>query len=291
MAKQFYTLEEVCDLLGRDADTVKKMVRDGALREFRDQGKVYFKAEDVNKARGGAGARGSGDTGEIKLEPVEEELPSLSESGSGGTSIIGLEALGEPRGRNKQKEDTTVVPATGVGVFEDDEVEIDADPMAKTQITTGASDAVSLEGTGSGSGLLDLTREADDTSLGAELLDEIYPGEEEQAEAAPRAAVAPMPREEEPALEEAEGGEALEPVYVQVGDPLEGLFDGLLIGALLVLVLAGTVVSGLLQGSFPSYARMFSDSFLIFIGGVLLVVLLTTLVGWLIGRSASTRRA
>ena len=35
----------------------------------------------------------------------------------------------------------------------------------------------SLEGVGSGSGLLDLTREdPDDTSLGAELLDEIYPG-------------------------------------------------------------------------------------------------------------------
>ena len=28
-------------------------------------------------------------------------------------------------------------------------------------------------------GLLDLTREADDTSLGAELLDEIYPGDDD----------------------------------------------------------------------------------------------------------------
>src|SRR5205085_11207552 len=37
-------------------------------------------------------------------------------------------------------------------------------------------DQVNLEGVGSGSGLLDLTRESDDTSLGAELLDEIAPG-------------------------------------------------------------------------------------------------------------------
>ena len=33
---------------------------------------------------------------------------------------------------------------------------------------------LSLEAVGSGSGLLDLTRESDDTSLGAELLEEVY---------------------------------------------------------------------------------------------------------------------
>jgi hypothetical protein len=47
--------------------------------------------------------------------------------------------------------------------------------MAQTNITAGIGDQVSLEGVGSGSGLLDLTRESDDTSLGAELLDEITP--------------------------------------------------------------------------------------------------------------------
>jgi hypothetical protein len=52
-----------------------------------------------------------------------------------------------------------------------------ADPSAQTAISGGGvSDQVSLEGVGSGSGLLDLTRESDDTSLGAELLDEIAPG-------------------------------------------------------------------------------------------------------------------
>src|SRR4029079_13907742 len=40
----------------------------------------------------------------------------------------------------------------------------------------GMADQISLEGTGSGSGPLDLTRENGDTSLGAELLDEIAPG-------------------------------------------------------------------------------------------------------------------
>jgi hypothetical protein len=50
------------------------------------------------------------------------------------------------------------------------------DPMAQTSIGSGIQDQINLEGVGSGSGLLDLTRESDDTSLGAELLDEISPG-------------------------------------------------------------------------------------------------------------------
>ena len=51
-----------------------------------------------------------------------------------------------------------------------------ADPMAQTAISSGVSDQVNLEPTGSGSGLLDLTRESDDTSLGADVLDDLGPG-------------------------------------------------------------------------------------------------------------------
>ncbi|MCC6581428.1 MAG: helix-turn-helix domain-containing protein [Phycisphaeraceae bacterium] len=66
--------------------------------------------------------------------------------------------------------------ATGISVFDADEVE-EADPMAQTLVTraTTEDEDLALESVGSGSGLLDLTRESDDTSLGAELLDEIYP--------------------------------------------------------------------------------------------------------------------
>ncbi|MGE0480922.1 MAG: helix-turn-helix domain-containing protein [Phycisphaerae bacterium] len=285
MAKPFYTMEEVCSALGKDADAIKKMVRDGALREFRDAGKVFFKAEDVDKlTKPGGGA--SSDTAGITLEPVEDELPTIADSG--GTSIIGLEAVDD---RGGKKKDDTSVPAGGIGVFEDEEVELDADPMAKTQITTGASDAVSLEGTGSGSGLLDLTREADDTSLGAELLDEIYPGEEEAAAPPPRAAAPVAAAAAEPEIEEeTEAGEVVTPVYVTVGDPSEGLFSGLMISSLVVLAIAGTVVAGVLQGFMPSYARLLSSNFLLFVGGVLLLAIIITLIGWVVGRQGATRR-
>ena len=60
----------------------------------------------------------------------------------------------------------TVITAEGISIFDDEDLEIEAaDPMAKTQIAPSLEDQISLEGVGSGSGLLDLTRESDDTSL------------------------------------------------------------------------------------------------------------------------------
>lgn len=298
MAKPFYSIEEVCKVLGKSQDDVKGLVRGGQLREFRDAGKVFFKAEDVDKLAGGA--KGGSSPGEISLEPVEDELPSLGESPSSGTSFIGLQPVeDEPEPARKggakapSKEDTAVTSA-GIGVFDEDELEIDADPMAKTQITSATTgDQLSLEGTGSGSGLLDLTRESDDTSLGAELLDEIYPGEEETQQAAPKKRPAPQPAarapepEPEAELPPAEAPAPVMPTVVAGGDPAEGMFAGLMVGALLLLAVAGSVVAPVLQGFVPSYAQFLSNNFWYFLGGAVLLPLIALLIGWLIGRSAA----
>ncbi|MEW6249965.1 MAG: helix-turn-helix domain-containing protein [Planctomycetota bacterium] len=303
-AKPFYSLDEVCARLGKSQDAIKAMVREGALREFRDAGKVFFKAEDIEKLAAPAGGSAASDTGEILLEPVAElpvsdhdsALPGLADSG-GGTSIIGLEPLpDEEEPKKKQKEDT-VITKSGIGVFDDDELEIDADPMAKTQITTGATDdQVSLEGAGSGSGLLDLAREADDTALGADLLDEIYPGEEEAAPAeelparVPAAAAAEA--EAPPALEAAETGEVVIPVMVAAGDPAEGIFSGLLVGGLIVMILAFTSAAALLQGFVPKFITTLGQGtyFYYLLGGSLLVAVISVLVGWFVGKAFAPRR-
>ncbi len=304
MAKPFYTIEEVCQKLGKSQEEIRALVREGRLREFRDAGKIFFKAEDVDKLGRGAGP--SADSGEITLEPADERLPSLSEvASSGGTSVIGLEPLEEeppsprvPTPAQKKKEGTAITSA-GIGVFDEDDLEIDVDPMAKTQITAAAStDQLTLEGTGSGSGLLDLTREADDTSLGAELLDEIYPGEEEVAVTPPKRraveepAPAPEPIEEAVAVgAPVEAPAQVVPGYAPVGDPTEGLFAGLMVGALIMLAVGGSVVAGVLQGFTPDYARFLSNNFLIFLGGSVLVTIVALLVGWLTGRAGSPPRA
>jgi hypothetical protein len=311
-AKPFYSMDEVCAKLGKTQDEVKALVRGGMLREFRDAGKVFFKADDIDKLVAGAtapAAPAAEDTGEILLEPVgdlgkepskaEPDLAKLSDS-SGGTSIIGLEPL--PEEEEEKKEDTAIT-AKGIGVFDEDEVEADTDPMAKTQITAGTSDQVSLEGAGSGSGLLDLAREADDTALGADLLDEIYPGEEEGATAtateeapgkpaAEEAAAEKAAEEETPALEEPEEIEEVLTPATAPGDTAEGMFSGLLVGALLLMALSSTVVAGVVQGYLPDYARFLGDGskFYFFLGGAVLVPVLALVVGWFVGKAFILRR-
>jgi hypothetical protein len=316
MAKAFYSLEEASELLGKTPDEIRALVQEGTLREFRDAGKIFFKAEDIDKLGGVASSEDSGEvTLEAAPEPVDEaDLPTVADTD--GTSMIGLEAVDEVAPERKPPETGdkgTVISESGIGVFDDDELEIDADPMAETQITAPAgTDQVSLEGSGSGSGLLDLTREADDTSLGAELLDEIYPGEGEDEGGEPEAAVAEAepeaeayaePAEEEAAEaeeeeEEAEAGaaaptvvETTAPVVSVAVDATEGLFSGLMVGTLILLALAGSVVAGMLQGFFPAYAQLLSNNFWFFLGGAAGVPLLALLIGWLIGKAAGPKRA
>lgn len=110
--------------------------------------------------------------------PADLEVPDLGLSGS---SIISLEpdvddmapagqkSAAPPPARNEGK------PSKGISVFDDDEIEIPTDPMGETRISSGMDE---LEAVGSGSGLLDISQESDDTSLGSELLDVISPSPE-----------------------------------------------------------------------------------------------------------------
>ncbi len=167
MAKMFYTLDEAAEKLGVKPDAVKEMAAEGKLQQFRDRDKLMFKRDQVDGLAASAGSSGA--------------IPIASDSASGmsatGSSMILLDDSGDTKiDDNLDNEDPR--EASGVSVFDAGEIE-PADPMAQTQVTSSRIDddeELALESVGSGSGLLDLTRESDDTSLGAELLDEIYPG-------------------------------------------------------------------------------------------------------------------
>lgn len=123
---------------------------------------------------------------EAQPADLDAEIPDFGLSGS---SIISLEpSLDEVSEPAKAPEESK---AKGISVFDEDEVQINVDPMGETQISSSVDE---LEAVGSGSGLLDLTQESDDTSLGPALLDVISPSE---------AAEAGEAGEEEPAIIEA----------------------------------------------------------------------------------------
>ena len=221
MAKMFYSSQEAADRLGKTEEQLKCLVRDGKLREFRDAGRVNYKVEDVEALvdsgasdSGGSDAESASTAGGVVLEPVEDSSVELAPSGSDVVSLEAGEAedtAAGTRAARKAKEDT-VVPSVGVNVFDDEELDEQVDPLAQTAVTDVAG--LGVEGAGSGSGILDLTREKDDTSLGAELLEEIYTGEGQEegtvemgeatraglVEAAPE----PTPEVEETFEEEAE---------------------------------------------------------------------------------------
>ncbi|MEM7577448.1 MAG: hypothetical protein AAF328_08235 [Planctomycetota bacterium] len=167
MAKMFYTLDEAAEKLGVQPDAIKEMAAEGKLQQFRDRDKLMFKRDQVDGLAASAGSSGA--------------IPIASDSASGmsatGSSMILLDDSGDTK-IDDALEDEDPREASGVSVFDAGEIE-PADPMAQTQVTSARVDddeELALESVGSGSGLLDLTRESDDTSLGAELLDEIYPG-------------------------------------------------------------------------------------------------------------------
>ncbi len=181
MAKMFYSAEEAAKRLGKTEDDLKTMVREGTLREFRDAGKVNYKVDDVEELAGSGGPSSGSTGGEIILEPADDSGIQLSQGG--GSDVLSLEevdpsddtATGTAASGTKAKEGS-VVPSVGVNVFDDDELDEVVDPLAQTAVTDVAG--LGIDGAGSGSGIMNLSRESDDTSLGAELLDEIYSPDE-----------------------------------------------------------------------------------------------------------------
>jgi len=302
MAKMFYSAKEAAERLGRSEDELKSLVRDGKLREFRDAGSVNYKVGDVDgllakaspkSAKPAPAAVGGSQSGEIVLEPVEDSSVELAPSGSDVVSLEGEDAEDTATGARvtKKAKEGSAVPSVGVNVFDDDELDEHVDPLAQTAVSDVAG--LGLDGAGSGSGILDLTRESDDTSLGAELLEEIYTGEEGEAEGKEEAAEMgeatragldeALPAE---GAEEAEGEAAVavgvapaaakpRAVVTQVveyaPDAVSASLTAALVVGVAVMWVAGLGAAALVRGVTPSLLQSVYSHLAIFAAGSLLV--------------------
>jgi len=192
MAGMFYTLEEVVEKLGKSADEIKELIRQGRLREFRDGTNLLFKVDEIEAMRS--------DT-HTPLEQSPDEPAPLDESAE-----ISLEPDLSGTGSSEQNlaEADTRVNGEGINVLgESSELPITEDTMSETKLAPAESAAgssaeqslekiendVNLDSFGSGSGLLDLSLQADDTSLGADILEDIYSGEGNQVNGGADAAI------------------------------------------------------------------------------------------------------
>jgi hypothetical protein len=260
MAKMFYTLEEVCEVLGKS---------EGQIQEFRDRDKLMFKVDQIDLLAGG-----DEDSGEVHIE-LEET------SGGTGLDIQEESAIGLEESRE----------GTGISVFDTDHGAEDSGEQTHAG-GEAVEEELSLESVGSGSGLLDLTRESDDTSLGAELLEEVYSGDE-NIEIPASASGLFEAAGAEPAGEPV-GGEAVSvagamPMLVEAyNGAWSGLGIGMLIGAMAAMVIVAIMVVVGTFGATPELAVKMggsSTNLMIWGGAFLGGTLVLGLIGLVIGKA------
>ncbi|MGH7176420.1 MAG: hypothetical protein ACREJC_03480 [Tepidisphaeraceae bacterium] len=319
MAKMFYTLDETKAALGKNEEEIKQYAREGRLREFRDGPRLMFKADQVEALKNELGGGGGGMRDQIDLGPSDTGAPiglvdSRSSTGTGSGLAISLaDSQGSPGSSGMGLKDDTALAAdlglsgslggvpspgrpgssssgltgsrSGISVLTDSEAA--ADPSAATAINANVTDQVSLEGVGSGSGLLDLTRESDDTSLGAELLDEIQPGGSsrrgvtvEPAAGSGTAMVAAAAA----SAKRAPGGGVV--VQMEKSDPLAPAFGAACLAACAMLLLGTVAICSAVLGTRPGLLEMVQKTnFLTLSLGGLAAAVVFFMIGLFIGKA------
>lgn len=301
--KMYYTEAEATTMLGLSPEDLAKLVTDQKLRVFHDGPKQMYKAEEVDALAGGD----STESAEIELAPapqpevqpiaeaplsVEQPAPIEPPAAMQPANPADTTQLDVPAPPDTTKDDTAI-STEGISIFDEEDLDVEsADPMAKTSITPGMEDQVSLEGIGSGSGLLDLTRESDDTSLGEALdhidmagaLDTALGGEPGTATASY------APAEVEPDAPAPVAEQPVAPVPVAPADSSAGLFGGLVVACCLLMLVLGAVVVAALLGIVPTFLEVMKNNLLIALGASVGLVVVSAVVGLLIGKSTTVRR-
>ena len=299
MAKMFYTAEEAAQKLGVSGDQLKDMVSSNKLREFRDGARVMFKVDQVDKLAGDKGKGGS-TMGGVGLSDSGIALAGDSHA----SDVISLADTGTQV--PSAKDDTVVTGLADTGtspgkqVFESGEIK-SSDTGAQTRIQSAIDDQLSLEGVGSGSGLLDLTRESDDTSLGAELLDEIYPGGDAKGDSGVGSASGIF-EQSTSSSGESSGPSGLEHMttttttsapmteYVEAVDPAAGAFGGLAFASVFILLATAVIALTLFAGFSPGWVEWITSStssLAIFAVALIVVSFLFAGLGFFTGKTAA----
>lgn len=261
MAKRFYTIEEAAGKLGVNADKIREMVQSGQLQEFRHEGKLVVASGQVDLLMGGKEDDSiplSSDSGEITL--------AADDSGAAATG-----------GGTKER--------SGISIFEEDELE-EVDPMAQTQVTSAPMSAATVaDSGGSGSGLLDLTREADDTSLGANLLDDVYGNQEgEQGGGGGGALFEPAGVASDVSSAGAGGG-----MMMMVAEPYDGTWSGISGGLALAMVLilgvmTSIVVLAIVGVPGAGLGALFASNLWMYVGIFAGVAVVFAVIGMVLGK-------
>ena len=274
MAKMFYTIDEVAAKLKKSPDDIKAMAKSGQIQEFRDRDKLMFKVDQIDLLAGG-----DDESGEVHLD---------IDDARGGSSIIGLSGSGLDLKEESSLGLADSREGTGISVFDTDHGSIPSAAAGETQVGGETlDDELSLEAVGSGSGLLDLTRESDDTSLGAELLEEVYSSEDNIEIPANASGLFEAAGSEASADEMRRGPGVAMPMMIEVYDGGgSGLGAGLLIGAMAAMICVAVMAFVGVSGATPGLATMFAENLWMYVGGLAGLTVIAGLVGLFLGKAS-----
>ena len=321
MAKLFYTLEEACAMLDKSEDDVRAMAQSGQLEEMRDGDQIMFKRQQIDLLVGDSegvsadldldlsgegsslGIDLSGESDGVGGEPTSDSASAggsgygLSDSGAGlglGGSASGLDLGGSGSGFGFDLGDSGSAAGLDLGdssssggsgihaAFTGGE----DDDSAETRVADAVDEELSLESVGSGSGLLDLTRESDDTSLGAELLDEVWEDDSEgEFDGSESGLFDSSDAQKVPAAADAPMGLPVQMVSAYDGK-WSGTGIGLLLGSLFALVAVCLMLITSIMGVPPKLATMVASDLVIWGGGFIAFAVLAGLIGMFIGKAS-----
>jgi hypothetical protein len=307
MAKMFYTAEEAAEKLGKSVEEVMEMASSGEIQSFKQDDQDMFRVEQIDMLSedddlgdidialddsavgdplGLSGSAAAIDfasdssdqsanagldlSGEIGLEDSAAPADSFLGGSALGGSALGGSALGG-----------SALGGSGISAF---------DSAAGAPGDDLLDDDLSLETVGSGSGLLDLTRESDDTSLGAELIEEVYSSDDSGAPASASGLFEAVGGDGGSGLDDIAapvGGMAAVPVVVEA---YEGGWSGLGVGMGIVAVAALSLVALMAfvtgNGTLPAIAEMMTSNLTVWAGGLVGGLLVFGLLGFFIGKAS-----
>lgn len=247
MAKMFYTADEVKTMLGLDDAAIRDLVQQGKLRELHDGPRRVFKAEHVDILAAQASSK--------RPTPLDTDaggfaLETDGDTAAGASGIAGADtALGSESVRGTDEDQLRLSDTQG--------------PSSASVAGGSDEDVLQLDGSGTGSGLLDITQEGDDTSLGS-VLDEIYPSGEDTAAGlsglgsgiaaglGTGLASALTPEDAEPQIDQGIVVDTAQVAQDRAARAARPFIMGMFL-AVALLALALSAVAAVLQGTMPGY--------------------------------------
>ncbi|MSR41327.1 MAG: hypothetical protein EXS10_05420 [Phycisphaerales bacterium] len=276
MSKMFYSLSEAAQKLGKSEAAVLSMSDKGLIQKNMHEGQVKFRVEQIDlladgepvlgKTGGPIGLADSGSGSPINVSTPTSSSSLLEESSIG---LADTGAAGSSMGkRSLANEDS------GVSIFS----------SGKGGARGGVE--IGLESVGSGSGLLDLTRESEETALGAELIEGVYGSDAANDLPPPGASGIFEPVGGSGSFGGGmQGGATFQPAIEIYDGAWSGVGIGLMTAAVVGLVCVAVSALAIGTGGSSQLATFFAENMLVWVGGLAGVTAVFGVLGFFLGRA------